>query len=253
MELTFAGHSLVKKLLYAQRSIRDSVSVLLGRQKTTIPLTVEPDPPPVYMNFKIAPHRVVAFERRLALPNALAPTPVRCLRGEAEDLLLTLKVYRVNGPARGMRAEWSTYVCDWEGKPRHMVVEARCNRVGIDPVDIIARPSRVEHRRDGRLVTTRVVSEGERLFCASFQLPDDDSSSTVKLAADWVSANDHVYRENGVCDRVSYDAGLAHARVLGLPEQRYTIADSTRWSRYVESSPKHVLVVGGAMSFMNPN
>ena len=250
LETRFPGRRLVKKLIYSQLSFRDGLSILLGKDKPAVPFTVEADPPSIYVNFSIPPGKADALERELNLPDGLKLTPVRCLRDEGDALLLTLNVYRVSGITRGVRAEWSAYVRDALGKPRYMVIEARSSTLSMDPVEIITRPSRVDHHRDGRRVSTLIASEGDGFFRGAFDLAGDDDARKVELAAEWVSANDYIYWRNGICDRVYYNAGLAHAQVTRLPADCCTIENQTRWARFVEPTPRHVLVFGEAIEFM---
>ena len=75
----------------------------------------------------------------------------------------------------------------------------------------------------------------------------------VRAAAEWIEANDYIYWLNGICDRTFYDSGLANARTRQIPSSEVTISDDTRWGRFVEATPRHVIVFEDAIEFaMSP-
>jgi hypothetical protein len=244
----FLGRRIVKRFIYSQLSLKDAIFILLGKDQPSIPFTVEADPPSVYFNFRVKPEKVVEFERYLALPDHLPLAPVRCLRDDSAEVLLTLNVYRVTGISQGLRAEWSTYVRDEAGKPRYMVVEARSSTFSMDPVDIITRASRVEHVREKHRISTCIESNEGQLFTANCNTSSE--ADQVELAGEWIAANDYIYWRNGVCDRTFYDAGLADAQVLALPANAIKIDDDTHWAGFLEATPKHTLIFTEAIDFM---
>jgi len=239
----------IKRFVYSQLYLRESLFILLGRSKPFVRFTVEPSPPSLYFNFAIAPEQLAAFESELALPHPLAP--IRCLDSDVAFHCLTLNVYRVSGLANGMRAEWSTYVHDAGGTPRYLIVEARADRGSMDPIDIITRPGHVVYDDSGEAFALEVGSEGGTHFKAS--CGRSEQGKPVRAAAEWIEANDYIYWRNGICDRTFYDAGLANARMRSVDPGQISISDDTPWSRYIEPVPRHVIRFEGAIDFaMSP-
>ena len=245
------GRRILKRLLYSTLTLRDAFMILLGKVQPTIAFTVEEQPCSVYFNFRIRPDRKDAFSRYINLANGLELASIRCLEGEEPDLLLTLNVYRVSGLVSGLRAEWSTYIRDAEGKPRYMVVEARCGSGSMDPVNLFTQPDRVEHVMTANSVDTLVASNEGDLFRSGFVIADDDPS--VAVHQEWIIANDTIYWRNGIYDRTYYDASMIDAPVRSIPLKSVTIRDLTHWAPFLEPEPKHVLKYEGPLHFMiNP-
>ncbi len=209
--------------------------------------TVEADPPSVYLVFRIAPSERARLTQDLALPGHLQLAPIRCLADDEPEYLLTLNVYRVSGITNGRRAEWSVYVDDGRGRPRYLVVDARSSGRSMDPVDIITRASRVEHRRDGGLVSLVVGPEGEALEAS---VPTPQEAPKAASAIEWITANDAIYWSNGISDRTFYDGGLADAEQVAIDPTTVTVIDRTRWAGYLEPGPHRVLVFREAIEFV---
>ena len=254
MELSRSGRLwrlLIKRYLYAMLSLREAACILLGRSKPMIRFTVEADPPSVYFNFRVRPDRIDALARHLDLPAGFSLAKIRCLEDDPEPYdCLTLNVYRVSGITNGLRAEWSVYVTDPEGKPRYMVVEARASGGSMDPVDIITRASRVELAVVDGTLETFVASENDSHFRASLPIPADPNASAAPAAREWIEANDMIYWRNGVCDRVFYDAKMANARVGVISPDSATIEDTTSWREFIEPTPERLLVFSSALYFV---
>ena len=110
---------IIKRFIYSQLYFIESIKILFGRGKPFITFTVEDDPPPIYFNFKIREDRIEDFETMLSLPSEFKLTKLRCLLEDKQEYYyMTLNVYRVSGLTNGLRAEWSTYVREPEGKTR---------------------------------------------------------------------------------------------------------------------------------------
>jgi hypothetical protein len=243
-------HRFIKALLYTPLALFDAVRIPFRRAQPRIEFTVEADPPSVYYNFRVKADRLDDFKRYLDLPNDLALTPIRCVAGEEADFLLTLNVYRVSGITNGIRAEFSTYIADSAGIPRYMVVEARDHEGSMDPINIITRPSRVEHHRDSEAMVTVLESNDKALFQATAPQAVFDAAPYITIHGEWVEANDFIYWRNGVRDRCYYDAGMANPRVRALDPAAVALTDATHWAEFLEPLPKHVLVYENAMHFV---
>jgi hypothetical protein len=242
------GRRWLKRFIYSQFSLLEFFTILLGKTQPRVPFTVKAEPPSVYFNFAIRPDQREAFARYLNLPEGFSICPIRCLADEQGDYLLTLNVYEVTGIARGIRAEWSTYVTDSAGTPRYMVLEARSSEYSMDPVDIITRKSRVEHALTDNTIVTTVSSLNEQLFSAKIAL--GEARPAVKLHPEWTAANDYIYWRNGVCDRTFYNAGLADpaARLLSTPQSQ--IDNQTHWAPFLETTPRHIVMFENAIDFV---
>lgn len=239
----------VKRFIYSQLYLRESLLIMLGRARPLVRFIVETEPPSVYFNFEIRPDRVEALERELKLPYPL--TPIRCVDGEAPFHCLTLNIYRVSGLANGIRAEWSLYVEDGGGTPRYLVAEAAADAGSMDPVHIITRAGQVTHERAAGRIESSVVSEDGSRFRA--RIESDGREPLVRAACEWIEANDYIYWRNGICDRTFYDAGLANARTRQIDPAKVSIEDQTRWGGLVDPTPRSVLLFEGAIEFaMSP-
>lgn len=243
------GRRALKRFLYFQMALRQGLMIALGREQPLVRFTVEADPPSVYWVFLVRPDEVDGLAGRLGLPPHLESTPIRCLPDDEPAHLLTLNVYRVSGLANGIRAEWSMYVGDSDGRPRYMVVDARSSQVSMDPVGIITPPTPVSHRRVGDELHT-VVGEGDSSFECTLDLAGHDSDERVRPAPAWVSANDYIYWANGICDRTFYDAGLADPNQYRLSGSAAKIVDRSPWGSLVEPEPAHILVFRDAIQFV---
>ncbi len=239
----------IKRFVYSQLYLRESLFILLGWSKPLVRFTVESSPPSLYFNFAIKPDQVSPLERSLGLPHPL--TPIRCLENEEPFHCITLNVYRVSGLANGLRAEWSVYVRDSSGKPRYMIVEARADSGSMDPIDIITRPGTVHYEDAGEALVVEVGSDGHTRFKARCGQSDD--APVVRAAPEWVEANDYIYWRNGICDRTFYDAGLANARMRIVDTTSVSIENGTPWSAFIEAVPRHVIVFEDPIEFaMSP-
>jgi hypothetical protein len=241
--------SLIKRFIYSQLYLRESLLILFGRAKPLVRFTVEADPPSVYFNFAIRPDQVESLERELGLPHPL--TPIRCLEDEEPFHCITLNVYRVSGLANGMRAEWSLYVRDAGGIPRFVIVEAQADSGSMDPVHIITRAGEVVHAEVDGWLTSEIRSAGGARFKARYR--NDPGGRPVRVAPEWVQANDYIYWGNGVCDRTFYDSGLANASARWVDAADVSIEDDTRWGRIADPTPRHVVIFESAIDFsMSP-
>lgn len=237
----------LRRLLYSQMAMRSAARIAIGREAPLVRFTVEDDPPSVYLVFRIRPADRSRLLQDLGLPAGLRLAQVQCLAGDEPEHLMTLNVYRVSGITNGMRAEWSVYVEDGQGRPRYLVVDARSSGRSMDPVDVITPASRVDHRLDGDVVSTVVGPPGET-FEASFSIPQEAVKAVS--APEWITANDEIYWANGIADRTFYDGGLADADQLAVDPTTVTVSDRTRWAGYLEPVPHRVLVFRQAIEFV---
>ena len=242
---------LIKRFIYAMLSFREAIMIILGRSKPIVIFTVEGTPPSVYYNFRIRPDRVDALAQKLDLPPGFTLAKMRFLEGDPEpDYFVTLNIYRVSGITNGLRAEWSIYVQDPQGKPRYMVAEACTSQHSMDPVDIITRAGKMTHELKEDRVETYVESDHGTLFRASCPLPTDPNAPTGLAAREWIEANDHIYWLNGVIDRTLYDGKMVNAKIRVIPPESLTLEDTTSWQDYIEPMPFRTLVFPDAIEFV---
>jgi hypothetical protein len=239
-----------KRILYPIISLVDAFAIILGKSQPRVPFTVKGDPPTTYYNFRIKPEKLEEFKAHINLPEGFPLTPMSCIQDETPDYLLTLNVYHVSGIATGVRAEWSTYITDYRGISRYMVVEARTSKASFDAVEIPNKASQVEHDKHNGILTSIVASADQKTLRIDSDLNALDDSHYVRIAGEWVEANDFIYWRNGVCDRVFYEAGMANSRVKNVPAESVSIDDQTQWAQFVESTPKHTLVFEAPMEFV---
>ena len=241
---------LTKGLLYTPLAVFNALRIPFRKAQPNVEFTVEADPPSVYYNFRVKRGRLKAFKKYLDLPTGLQLTPISCVQGEESDILLTLNVYRVSGITNGVRAEFSTYITDEEGIPRYMVVEARDHEGSMDPINIVTTPSRVEQRRDADGMVSVVESNRGALFTARAEQALFEEAPYVAIDGEWIEANDFIYWRNGIRDRCYYDGGMANPDVRALDPALVEVVDNTHWAKFLEPTPKHVLVYENAIHFM---
>jgi hypothetical protein len=240
------GRVFLKRFLYSQLAFRSAVRIALGREQPLVTFTVEDDPPSVYLVFTVRPESVDALRADAGLPDGLPLAPIRCLADDEPRLLMALNVYRVSGITNGRRAEWSVFVAGPDGTPRYLVLDARSSSRSMDPVDLLTKASRVDHRRDGERIEMVIGPDGHA-FRAGIDL---HGALPADNAAEWVTANDRIYWTNGVYDRTFYDAGLADPAVVQVPTPDVTVDDRSRWSRYIDPVPVATLVFSQAIEFV---
>ncbi len=178
----------VKKFLYSQLYMRDSLLIMFGKSKPLVCFKVEDSPPSVYWNFEIHPEKVEVLERELELPFELAK--LRILEGEEPRYYLTLNLYRVSGLANGIRAEWSVYIEDpHNAKPRYLVVEALSDQRSIDSIDLLTKVGRVSHEVSGDSLESQAESARGGRFLCTCRIPEKDEKADgdkpVRAAAEW--------------------------------------------------------------------
>jgi hypothetical protein len=233
---------LIKRFIYSQLSMREALFIALRKSQPLVLFNIEADPPSIYINFRIRPDRIDALEAFIDLPDGLTLMPIRCLEGEDPFLAITLNAYRVSGLANGVRAEWSVYVRDHEGKPRYLVLEAQSDAGSMDPVNIVTRPGDMEHTLEGDLLRTRVATELPGRFLAEARIPAPERRQTVMADRQWIEANDYIYWRNGICDRTFHDGAMANTPLWCIPSENLRIEDASGWHEYIEPEPVHGVV-----------
>lgn len=239
------GRRTLKRALYSQLQFRNAFMIATGKEQPLMKFTVEAEPPSVYFNFRVKDSHATAAA--FDLPRRFELAPIAHLVGDEPVPMLTLNVYRVSGIARGIRAEWSTFITDREGTPRFMVVAAQSATTSMDPIDVITKAGRVEHEHTGNSVRT-VVDTFNGLFEATIRL-EPDHAEPAAATPEWIRANDFIYWKNGVCDRTFYDAGLTSSHLEVVPEDRVEISHATEWAEFVEPDPQ-VVVFPDAIEFV---
>jgi hypothetical protein len=247
-ETSRTGRRFLKRFLYFNLALRDAFLILFGRAQPNIAFTVEDHPCSIYFNFRIRPECREEFTRYINLAGGLPLSPIRCLADEDPELILTLNIYEVSGIVSGLRAEWSTYIVDKEGKPCYMVLEARCAKGSLDPVELFTQPGRVEHSMTSSAVESLVASNEGALFRSTCKLREEHP--VARIATEWIVANDNIYWRNGIYDRTYYDGNMIDAPVRSIPIEDVSIDDQTHWVRFVDPEPKHVLKYDGPLHFM---
>lgn len=240
----------LKRFVYSQLYGRDALRMMFGRARPLVPFVVEATPPSVYWNFEIRPERVAGLRAVLDLPFPLAP--IRCLEGDEPFYCLTLNMYRVSGLVSQIRAEWSLYIEDAGGTPRYLVLEPQADSTSLDPVNLFTRSGDVRHaQNDDGSIESRVVDASGGCFTS--HLNGAAGGTPVRVAPDWVKANDYIYWLCGICDRTFYDSGLASPPARLVSNGQAKLADTTRWSELVVPEPRHIVVYEDAIEFaMSP-
>ena len=233
------GRRFLKRFLYSQLAFRDVFFILIGKTNPSIPFTVNAEPFSVYFNFRIRPEVLEEFITYINLPAGFTVCPIRCVSNDTADYLLTLNVYEVSGLAKGIRAEWSTYIMDESSKPRYMVLEAQSSETSMDPVDVITKKGIVEHVSDEHSIKTKVVSLQGEVFNARIALNGDEEKAQIH--GEWIEANDYIYWRNGICDRSYYDAGMANPKARLIPNSQTEFSDQTHWAKFIDPKPKHII------------
>lgn len=254
MELTWGGRIIrkaVKRYLFSMIYFMQGFMVLIGKEKPFMMFTVEGDPPSIYYNFRVREDKAEEFEKYCDLPPGFSIAKMRCLESDAEPFYcLTLNIYEVSGVANGLRAEWSIYVEDPEGRIRYMVKEARSSQFAIDPVDIITKKYKIEHSVKGDTIHTFTTTKDNSHFRASTPVPNNGNAEIVSVAKEWIAANDEIYWGNGIIDRAFYNRGMACTDVWLMPVKTVQLEHKTQWTPFLEAVPEHVVVFPGAIEFV---
>jgi hypothetical protein len=218
----------------------EGFKILFGRSKPIIRFTVEKDPPPMYFNFKIREDRVDELAHILNLPAGFALAKIRCLMDENQDnYRLTLNVYRVSGLTNGLRAEWSVYVKDPEGRTRYMIVEARSNKGSMDPIDIVTKKSKLEYSVEDNQIHIYIESNKGTYVKVETRIPEDPL--TGFSTREWIRANDEIYWLNGIMDRSFHNSKMACAELILIPSEGLKIENTTKWGEFIEPDPLVVM------------
>lgn len=221
--------------------------IAIGKEQPLMKFTIEKDPPSIYWVYKIKSSEIGNLAQKLGIPPQFSLCPIKCLDTDEPEYLMTVNAYRVSGLANGIRAEWSVFVKESANIPRYMVVDARSSQFSMDPVSVITRASTVVHERTGNRIRTQ-IGDGENAFISEITLPD--LAANVSSAAEWVSANDHIFWGNGISDRTFYNAGLADTKQLRIGSEHAVIQDGSYWGTLVEPDPVHILVLDSAIELV---
>ncbi|HKJ26347.1 MAG TPA: hypothetical protein VJ965_01810 [Anaerolineales bacterium] len=234
------GRSFLKRFMYSQMAIRSGFMIAIGKEQPLVKFKIEDDPPSIYWVYRIKPTEVGGLASKLEIPPQFSLSPIQCLDTDEPEYLMIVNAYRVSGLANGLRAEWSVFVRDADNRPRYLVVDARSSQLSMDPVGIITKSSKVIHERKGRTIHTQ-IGEDDNAFISTITMPE--KGAYASSAAEWVSANDHIFWGNGISDQTYYNADLADAQQMRISKDDAVITDSTPWGQLVEPEPIHILIL----------
>lgn len=174
----------------------------------------------------------------LALPEGTRLAPLRVLEGEGEaDHYLVLRVYSVDGMAKGNRAEWTVFVEGDDGRPEALVVALLSEEVVVDPEVLLQLPSLVDHGMSDGGLTTALRSDAVELEARIDLTSAVDGLPTL----DWVETRDRTCRPIGVCDKIFYAGQTMEDPVAVVPADGVEIRRlSTPWDAFLESVPTSV-------------
>ncbi len=224
--------------------MRRAVELLFrGETGALVPFRVSNETPSTYYHFEITDP--AAFEAALDLPPGHRLAPMSLVEGGPDGEYLTLSVYEIDDAVEGMRAEWSVYTDDSDGRPNLMIIDLMTEDVAMDPVSIINLPSVVEHELADGVLSTRLSSD-EITFEASF---DTAGATEEDLSLDWIEAGDIVCHLNAICDNLFYDAETLDVPVQ-LPAEVSVDAFSSPWSEFVSATPSVVFYRENAQEYV---
>ena len=245
------GRKILSRFLYAGVYHAGAIQVLLGKEQPLMRFTVESNPPSVYYNFPVLPGQVQALTKYLDLPLGFSLAKIRYLESDKKPFYcLTLNIYRVSGLTNGLRAEWSVYVTDPEGRSRYMVVEARASQYSMDPVDIITRKFPLTHEVKSDRIETYTTNGKNEIFRGVCPAPNETNAVGDSITREWLAANDELYWRNGVYDRAFYNRGMACSEVWRVSPDKVKVEHSTVWSPFLEDKPAQVVVFPKAIEFV---
>jgi len=194
--------------------------------------------PAGYYHFEITDPAGLQATLDLAPGRELAP--ITLFVDDTPRHYLTLAVYKFDDGPEGTRVEFIVYTSDGEDParpPTRTIVERLSERIMIDPVTIVARPSRIEHRLDGGALSTRLGSS-----TVSFAATVDTTDAIEQpLHLDWIEAGDDICHLNGICDRYYYDAEVLDVPVK-VPAEVTIDELSTPWNEFIDTDPAVVFV-----------
>lgn len=224
--------------------MRKAVELLFrGQADALVPFRVSNETPSTYFHFEITDPE--GLEAALDLPPDHRLATTRLLEGGEPGHYLTLSVFEADGAMEGMRAEWSVYTDDGDGRPNMMVVDLMTEDVAFDSVGVVNLPSVVEHGVTDGALRTR-LSSGAVTFEASF---DIGSTTEEELSLDWIEAGDIVCRTNGICDKFFYDAETLDVPV-DLPTSVTVDVFASPWDEFVAAEPSVVFFRDNAQLYV---
>ena len=108
------------------------------------------------------------LEAALNLPagHTIAPTSI-FNTDTSEGYYLTLTVYENVDALEGLRAEWSVFVDNGNGRHRTMVIELHTEDAALDSVSMLNLPSDMSHALNGNILNTQ-ISTPSIVFDAAF-------------------------------------------------------------------------------------
>ena len=241
----FNFHRFLKHYMYGTLTVESGYDVLKGVQQPLLEFAVLEDPSSLFVNYEIAPDKVVELVEYLDFPKGFVLSPISIIEGEPPRLYLTLNIYAVSG-LRGLlsgnRAEWSVYVTKDGSRSSYMVVDARASELTLDPVNGFSRGTELRHARTNDGISSFVASDAGSSFRSLVTQAGLRSAERVYTEPTWVSANDRIYWRNGVADRTYYDGNFVDTPVLSVDPKEIQFSDDTVWSQFVNMQPVSVLV-----------
>ncbi len=248
-----ALRAFIKQFMYGSLTFSMGSDIMAGKAEPIINFTVLETPPSIFYIFRIPDANVPALEAAIGLPTGFSLAKIKILESDAEEhYYMNQNVYEVaglSGMLAGIRAEWSVYVYDAEGVPRFMVIEASCDSVSMDSVDLFTMPRIVEHTLVGNQITSLAEAFDGTFFEASFPVPG--SGINVVGTREWIAANDFIYWRNGVCDHTFYGGDLLDADMISIDLNTVILTDETPWADFIDPIDPlgHVLLYRNKLEF----
>lgn len=234
----------LKRELFGGLTFQNADLIEQGALEPTLDFTVSDS---LFVNWIIPRSKVAAFTEALNLPPGFQLTPISILNGEQPRYYLSLNIYQVTIDQPTLRAEWSVYVTkDGDTAPRFLVIEAASSTDSFDPVSgpVSAVPFQFE-RKDKTLTTS--VSSDKSFF--ELRLREPRFSFPRFASAEWSTANDLIYWENGVADKVLYNATLTRQPITRIRSHQFELRHESPWAAFTKKSPRHVFLYDKPIEF----
>jgi len=245
-EMLLSSRYAFKQLFHGMDAVDYTDGVEVDGNLPWLHFDVGGPPNSIFVNFAMLPDQVAAFEAA-ELSAGFKLAPVRILESDEPTYFLVLNIYIAGGGlVEGPRAEWSVFIKDpADGQTRFMVVQAAAGSASADPVNLVTAPEPVTHElKDGRIVSRVGFVEGdtERNYWTSSIVWPQPVETPAVSAREFVAANDYIFWPNGVADRGLYNASVHNRDAVLIANSDIEIQDDSRWTRYIESTPRHSYV-----------
>jgi hypothetical protein len=226
-----------KNRFYPGTALGIAQDAMLGNGAALTATSIGDTVPTVHYHFTVEdPHGLL---QRVGAADRFSPTPVALYDDSEADFYLTLSVYGRTRDPCGIRADWSTYVRNGEGRISTLQLESFSDAACIDPVSMLGLAAVVEQSGTADNTLQTRVTTPQIQVTADLEL---DNSSERLPGQDWVAAGDEVCALNGTCSYSFYDGNTLVENLRSIDFSGIEVTVSTPWDDFINTEPAEVMV-----------